>query len=51
MHINVNCFVRFDDEWFVVEQICSESIRVRNVNNGYSNWAFIYEIDEVKYVN
>ena len=51
MNININCFVRFDNEWFVVEQICSESIRVRNIDNGYSNWAFIYEIDEVKYVN
>ena len=47
MHINVNCFVRFDDEWFVVEQICSESIRVRNVENGHANWAFICDVDEV----
>lgn len=51
MNVAVNCFVRFDDEWFVVEQICSESIRAINVNSGYSNWYFICDIEEVKYVN
>ncbi|MFM2118202.1 MAG: hypothetical protein RL316_1392 [Bacteroidota bacterium] len=47
--ISINCFVRLRDVWYVVEQICSESIRIRNLESGFSNWAYVYEIEEVKF--